>query len=282
MRIFTLLCLGAVLFAACQKKLPAPLPESDWRIVTIAPSTADNISALGLEKLVVGVSEWCSVEEFSALPRIGGLGSPSLERISELNPNMVLVQGRQDVLQKYCLQNDIFFKSFNTDSINAWRQEINWLGQALDCGIKADGVLNAFDKDLQDLAHNGDPIDCLLVVSRKSFQVADLLVAANASFLSELLSAAGGRNVLDEDDNYIFLQEELLPQLNPQIIFELHAAEGNASALGIWQDSFAGIDAVKDHAVHNIFREQALMPSSSMIETARLMAQIIQQRRLAQ
>lgn len=282
MRIFTLLCLGAVLFTACQKELPAPLPVSGWRIVTIAPSTADNISALGRGELVIGVSEWCAVEEFSELPRIGGLGSPSLERILELNPNMVLVQGRQDVLQKYCSQNNIFFKSFNTDSISDWRQEIEWLGQALQCTEQANHLLNSFDKSLDALGNSGEAVDCLLVVGRRNFQVADLLIAGKASFLSELLSAVGGRNVVNEESNYIFLQEELLPELNPKIIFELHAAEENASALDIWQDSFSGLDAVKGHEVHSLFRAQALMPSSKMIETARLMSQIIQQQKLVQ
>jgi iron complex transport system substrate-binding protein len=272
----TLLCLITLLFAACQKDAPATLVKEHWRVITIAPSTAANMQALGLSSAMVGVSEWCPVGTFQGLSRVGSLGAPSLERIAELNPNIVIVQGRQDVLEKYCQQNGVFFKSFTTDSLESWRQEINWLGDAFDCQDRAASLVKNFDEQLTKLNPNHLSKPCLLVASRKNFDVADLLVAARQSFLNELLVAAGGSNVVADDTDYVYLQVELLPELNPHIIFELHESEAATRSLTIWQKSFEDITAVGDNQVYSIFNPQALMPGPNMIETARIMSEIIQ------
>ena len=189
----------------------------------------------------------------------------------------MLVQGRQDVLQKYCAQNNIYFKSFTTDSLSEWRNEINWLGGAFKCKDRAITLLQNFKTELAKLKNTSPFVDCLLVVSRKNNDVANLLIAADNGFLSDLLQAVGGRNVVAGSDNYIYLQEELLLELNPQVIFELHEAEKAPMDLKAWQQSFSTVAAVKNAQVHNIFRPQALMPSYQMLETARLMSEIIQQ-----
>ena len=277
----TLLCLITLLFTTCQKDVPATLAKDGWRVITIAPSTAANMQALGLSGVMIGVSEWCPVDAFLDLPRIGGLGAPSLERISELNPNVVIVQGRQDILEKYCQQNGVFFKSFATDSLESWRQEIDWLGGAFDCQDAAVNLVQSFDEQLAKLNPNHLSKPCLLVASRKNFDVADLLVAAQQSFLNELLIAAGGINVVADDTDYVYLQEELLPELNPHIIFELHESEAATRALTIWQKSFASVDAVSDNQVYSIFEPQALMPGPNMIQTARIMSEIIQRQKPA-
>ena len=278
----TLLCLITLLFAACQKDVPATLVKENWRVITIAPSTAANMQALGLSNAIVGVSEWCPVDTFQDLPRVGGLGAPSLERIAELNPNVVIVQGRQDVLEKYCQQNGVFFKSFTTDSLESWRQEMDWLGAAFDCQDSAVNLVKKFDGQLTKLNPNNLSKPCLLVASRKNFDVADLLVAAQQSFLNELLAAAGGINVVTADTDYVYLQEELLPELNPHIIFELHESEAETRALTVWQKSFENITAVDDNQVYSIFNPQALMPGPNMIETARTMSEIIQRQKPVQ
>jgi iron complex transport system substrate-binding protein len=278
----TLLCLITLLFAACQKDVPATLVKGNWRVITIAPSTAANIQALGVSNIMVGVSEWCPVGDFRDLPRVGSLGAPSLERIAELNPNVVIVQGRHDVLEKYCQQNGVFFKSFSTDSIELWRKEISWLGNTFDCQDRATSLVQTFNKQLTKLNPQHLSKPCLLVASRKNFDVADLLVAARQSFLNELLVAAGGANVVADDTDYVYLQEELLPELNPHIIFELHESEAAANVITIWRTSFANINAVSNNQVYSIFNPQALMPGPNMIETARTMSEIIQRQKPVQ
>jgi iron complex transport system substrate-binding protein len=276
------LALITLLLFGCQKEVVVAFPSAKLRVVTIAPSTAANLSALGCGDSVVGVSEWCAVDEFSPLPRIGDLGSPSLERIAEIRPNVVLVQGRQDVLKKYCDQNSIFFKSFNTDSVSGWRNEVLWLGMHFNQKQRAAALVEQFDKDLADIPSSGLKPKCLMVLSRKNHQIADLLVAAQHSFLSELLVAAGGTNVITDKSDYVYLQEELLPQLNPQFIFELHFVDGEKSAVEDWLNNFSSLEAVRGRQVHNVFSPQALMPGPKMIETVRLLSEIIRQQKPVQ
>jgi iron complex transport system substrate-binding protein len=248
-------------------------------VITIAPSTAANIHALGAGDVIVGVSEWCPVGAFRDLPRVGGLGSPSLERIAELNPNVIIVQGRHDALEKYCQQKGVFFKSFATDSVGSWLQEVTWLGDAFDCQGRAANLVQEFNDQLAKLNPRHLSKPCLLVASRKNFDVADLLVAAQRSFLNDLLAAAGGVNAITDNTDYVYLQEELLLELNPHIIFELHESEAEISPLTIWQKAFGDIDAVANSQVYCIFTPQSLMPGPNMIETAQRMSEIIQRQK---
>ncbi|MDP6962755.1 MAG: ABC transporter substrate-binding protein [Planctomycetota bacterium] len=266
-----------VLLLNCQKTSHANFPTANWRIITIGPSTAANLYSLGLSDNIVAVSEWCSVPQFDELPRIGALGSPSLERIAELQPNVVLVQGRQDQLEQYCLQNQVFFHSFNTDTIQGWREEMSWLGSTFGLQQSAESIVDDFEEQLSQLNPGSKKATALLVLSRRAGAVSDLLVAAQGSFLSELLESVGGINVIRDQQDYIYLQEELLLELNPDLILELQQPNLNEDILKVWRNNFATVNAVRDGAVVNIFTPQSLMPGPEMLRTAQDISKLIQQ-----
>jgi ABC-type hemin transport system substrate-binding protein len=73
------------------------------RIVSLVPSLTEALFALGLGDRVVGVTDWCvhPQDRVAALPRVGGSKAPSIERILELRPDLVIANReenrRQDV-----------------------------------------------------------------------------------------------------------------------------------------------------------------------------------------
>jgi iron complex transport system substrate-binding protein len=67
------------------------------RIVSHVPSITEIIFALGLGERVVGVSDYCDYPEEATLkPSVGNYFDPSIEKIVELDPDLVLTDGHSE------------------------------------------------------------------------------------------------------------------------------------------------------------------------------------------
>jgi ABC-type Fe3+-hydroxamate transport system substrate-binding protein len=76
----------------------APPVAGPRRIVSLVPSLTEALFALGLGDRVVGVTDWCvqPAEAVERLPKVGGTKNPSLERIRELRPDLVLANREEN------------------------------------------------------------------------------------------------------------------------------------------------------------------------------------------
>ncbi|MGH0029103.1 MAG: helical backbone metal receptor [Myxococcota bacterium] len=68
------------------------------RIVSLVPSLSEALFALGLGDRVVGVTDWCvhPADRVAALPKVGGTKNPSIERILELRPQLVIANQEEN------------------------------------------------------------------------------------------------------------------------------------------------------------------------------------------
>jgi len=270
------------LVVACAKSadnetshVSASIPQ---RVVVIGPATAANIFALGVADLVVGVSDYNTLETMRDLPRVGGLFDPNHERITALQPDLVIIQGQAKSLQAFCQASAIEFRSFSTDTLAAWRLEMEWLADRLGGKQQLPAQLQRMEQGLAALRaaqeeKRGDraPARVLLVVSRRADEASGLIVAGNPSFLNELLVHAGGTNVFpDSSRDYFDLNEESLIRTAPEIILEF--GTDPSTALQIWRDAFPEVSAVREGRVKVITDPNALMPGPTMLQTAQAIA----------
>lgn len=68
------------------------------RIVSLVPSLTEALFALGMGPRLVGVTDWCvhPAAGVGGLPRVGGTKNPSLERIRELAPDLVIANREEN------------------------------------------------------------------------------------------------------------------------------------------------------------------------------------------
>ena len=241
------------------------------RIVVIGPSTLKNLLRLGAINRVVGVSDFCDAKEAAGIPRVGGLLEPNLERIASLAPDLLLTQGKCELVQDWCKNWGIKHIAMSTDSIAGWRKEISSLQEIL--GLKLRPLPLAWPKPAS------GKLKTLVVVSRAPGNPSSILAAGPKSFLSEILTKAGGVNALEEGGGdagqaYASIDGELLIALNPEVILDLAAAQG-VDVLREWQSTYPGLAAVKTRRVHLIQHPGALLPGPEMDRIAQLMAQAL-------
>lgn len=241
-------------------------------MVVLGPSTVENLFALGLGERVVAVDDYTVLPEAAGRPRVGGQFNPDFEAITALRADLVLTQGEFPALGRLGLP----VLSFKTDSWARWEEELTALGARFGAAAAATRLIEAKRGELAAVARAAHPVSCLLVVGRKPGEAAGLVVAGAASFLNELLAAAGGRNVFaDNPRNYFDLSEEALIRAAPAAIFEFRPGEPEAAAAearAAWQRSFPTLPAVRDGRIHVLTADFVLIPGPRMPEIARLLA----------
>ncbi len=275
-RLLRLIALAA-LVACGRESSPTTIAAAEQnRIVAIGPGTEASLYALGLGGRIAGVSDFCTVAEADAVPRVGGQANPNLERIAALAPSIVLVQGRHPLVEQWCEVSGVEFRAFATDSIAGWREEVAWLGARFGILAESGALVRRVDLELAALRpwDSSQTHRALLVVARRADEASGILAAGPNTFLSELLALAGGENVLrDAAQAYVDVNEESLVRLDPQVILEFWPDSAPPDPpLAIWRRSFPGLAAVRDGRVMTVTHRECLIPGPRMPEVARAIA----------
>lgn len=205
-----LLSLLAVMTIGCQEQFQpgtysddagrmVTIDEVPERIISFGPSITEILFALGLGDKVVGVSDFCDYPpEAQEIPSIGNAYSPSIEKLVELEPDLVFtVQQEQLNIELEAL--GISFLILNPEDIEGIFEDIELVGAVTGTGDEARELID----DMEDAI-----ADILAVVEGaptvKVFYIIDATdptlpwTAGPGSFIDALITMAGGENIAHE------------------------------------------------------------------------------------
>ena len=228
------LALAALLFGL--RRLDRP-PRSDEarprRIVSTNRHATEILFAIGAGPEVVGVCDFCvwppAVEE---LPRIGGLYDLSLDRVSELRPDLVVFQApakAHDESAKRLADLGIDSIAIPVATLGDSFVAIRLLGQRTGREEEAEGLVARLDRELLDvraLVSGRERRGVLVVFGRQGDELRGLTGVGPGTFLDELVATAGGTNVLaDASGPYPQISAEDVLARQPDVILEIHVGE---------------------------------------------------------
>jgi len=249
-----------------------PVPQ---RIVTIAPNSAEVICALGACDRIVGVSKFCTYpKELLDRPKVGGLSDPDLERIAALHPDLLVMRGRNDALERLCEDLHIPIYKDETDTLPGIEQCIRDLGERLELTEQAAKIIKEFHVRLEALRSRnvGKPKPrVLLTVSRQPDRLANVLTTGKGTFLDQMLDIAGGTNVFGHLDMiYPQVSPEGMLAQQPQVIIELMPDLKLTDALERqlreqWRQ-VGSMPAVTHNRIYILTDENCLIPSPRYVE----------------
>lgn len=225
-------------------------PVIPTRIVSLGASATEILFAVGAGDQVVARTDFCNFPpEASEIPSIGGFDGKtfSLESIIAYKPDfVVLFAGMHDhliaPLQKYEIQ---YFVSDAT-SIEKVLAEIAEIGKITGHEEKAIALVEEIQSSIENLS----------LISNKTvyWEVwnAPYMTIGGTSFINELITKAGGKNIFDDvEQAYPSVNEESIIARNPEVIFipsdSPVTAEDVKNRSG-WQD----ISAVKNNRIFKI------------------------------
>jgi iron complex transport system substrate-binding protein len=204
----------------------SPEFRTPQRIVTIAPNSAEIICALGACDRIVGVSKFCVYPaELVERATVGGLFDPDLEKIIALRPDLVVLRGRSESVERLCRDRGIAVYHDKTDTLAGVETCIKDLGRLLGCQKEADALARHFRGRIEQIrrrtADRPKP-RVLLTVSRRPDRLANPLTTGKGTFLDEMLEIAGGENVFGQTEMaYPQVSLESIFARRPDVIIEM-------------------------------------------------------------
>lgn len=188
-----LLALGLLGGASAQAEVPAR------RIVSLNPSLTRILVAIGAREALVGIDDFSARAEpaVAALPRVGGLYSPSLEAVVALAPDLVVLvpSVEQQAFRDRLAALDVTVVALAADpvSFGGVLAAIETLGRRTGHEEAARARIEAIDRTRRAVrrATAGRPHPRTVFVLQRE----PLFVVGRGSFLDEMIGLAGGENL---------------------------------------------------------------------------------------
>ncbi len=192
------------------------------RYVSLVPSLTESLFDLGVGDQVVGATKFCvhPAEGLTGVTRVGGTKDPSIERILGLAPSLVFAneeENRLEDVEALRSRGIAVHTSFPKDVADVPRMLVD-LGLAVGRGSSGARLAFAVEEALRDAAELsvGRPAVRFLVLIWRG----PWMGASQDTFLSSLLEAAGGSNVLSgKGPRYPELTGAEIARLDPDRVF---------------------------------------------------------------
>lgn len=192
------------------------LDEEPDRIVSMAPNVTEILFALGLEDAIVGVSEFSDYPEAALeIESIGGANGYDLEKIAGLEPDLVITNAQVEGLAETMAPLEIAVAGYYPQSYNETMDQILQIGVMTNRQEKALEVVTEMEARRAAVLKSVEGLEKPTVL----YEIwgDPLMVAGKGSFISELITMAGGIDVAGEAPPYSNFSLEDLVAADPDI-----------------------------------------------------------------
>ncbi len=250
------------------------------RIVSLAPSITESLFAIGAGFQVVGVTDYCNYPSEAKLkPHVGGMTTPSIETIAALRPDLILVsmEGnlREDFANLTALGVPVAVT--NPRSMEGIYGSLSMLGTLTGHADSAAHLIVGL-RDRQHAIVRSNPARApraLLLVSLQP-----LIAAGDRTFITELLTLAGARNVAAGlKMTYPTLNREAVVRDDPDVIFVMSDVLSTPDALEQMYPEWKRLSAVRNHRVHRIDADIVSRPGPRAVDGLQLLSSFIHRNR---
>jgi iron complex transport system substrate-binding protein len=226
------------------------------RVVSLAPNITEMICAIGGTTQLVGRSSACDYppDAVKTIPVIGDFGVPSLERLLAARPDVVIYTDLADLTLDPKLRriglNPVHIPCTRLNDIPP---AITRLGQHLQREPEANALAGQLARQIEAsrAAVPTSPPPRVLVLIWND----PLTAAGRNTFISDLVTLAGGRNIGDEiSRDYFQVSGEWVVDHDPEIIFCFFMAGKESVRQQILnRQGWSNVKAIRDGAVHDGF-----------------------------
>ena len=270
------LALAGILTAAPRDhQVAAPPVHPITRVISLVPNVTEMIFAIGEGQHVIAVSSYDTFPpEVKALPSVGALLDPNLERILSLKPDLVVTYGSQVDLAKQLEKAGIRVFPYRHAGLAGVTATVRELGATLNATSGAEKVAHSIETGLdgirQRVQGRGRPVT-LLVFGRERLSLRGIYASGGIGFLHDMLEAAGGTNVFgDVKTESVQASTEQIIARHPDVILETRATNGSFPAgdveteRHVWS-ALGSVPAVRNKRVHFLFDDRIVIPGPRLV-----------------
>jgi iron complex transport system substrate-binding protein len=253
---------------------PSPAPR---RLISLSPNITEMIYDMGAQDLLIADTQYCKFPpEARTKEKVGGWININFEKIVSLKPDLVLAL-------KFYGKNEAIFKNLNIPTVvlncdtieeilNAYDIIGKKIGREKAAKKAKDRLKKALDK-IQREAVKQKPLRVLFVIGHTQGSLQQIYGVGPKSFIDELISWAGGVNVLkDSPIPYPIVSKEELLKWDPDVIIDAMPKsevkpEQFEKETKVW-NQLSSLKAVQKGHVYCFNNEEYTVPGPTMLSLA--------------
>jgi len=243
------------------------------RIVSLAPANTEIVYSLGLFERLVGVTTFDDYPaQVKDVAKVGDFQTPNLEAIAAVKPDLILVTGG--------VQADIIGKLEGTGArvlvvdpktLDGVFSSIGSVAKVLGATAKGDEVVAKMKADLADISKR--------IASDKAKRVFveigwnPLFTAGKGTLLDDLITKAGGINVVAQND-YVGYSVEQLVRDQPEVYLGTKSSLGDP--LGVAErPGYSALKAIQAGSIYALDDNLVSRPGPRVVEGVLAIAKIL-------
>jgi iron complex transport system substrate-binding protein len=242
--------------------------QAPQRVVSLVPALTEMVVAMAATRQLAAVSSYDDAPEVQALPRVGALLDPDVERIISLRPDLVLVYGSQSDLITQLRRASISIFEYRHGGLPHIVNTIREMGKRLDIAPRAEALAKNIEAQIGLVRAKTARLKkprTMLVFGRERGTLRGIYVSGGQGFLHDMLEAAGGTNVFaDQKAESVQVSSELILTRAPDVILELQSTEmssagGRQLDIDSW-NALASVPAVRNKRVYILTGKHLVVP----------------------
>ncbi|MGE8202938.1 ABC transporter substrate-binding protein [Heyndrickxia sp. NPDC080065] len=253
------------------------------RIVSLLPSNTETAFALGLDKEIVGVSDFDNYpEQVKDREKIGGQEF-NIEKIISLKPDIVLAtasnaHNSKDGLKQLENANIKVIVVNDASSFDDVYKSIELIGEATGTKEKAQEIVDGMKSKVADIKAKAEGI------SKENQQKVWIEVSApptiyttgKGTFMGEMLDTLGAKNIAGDKEGWIQFSEEAVVKANPDVMILTYGYYDKDAVNNVYKrKSWKEVAAIKNKRVYNVDSDKVSRSGPRLAEGLEEMAKAI-------
>lgn len=247
------------------------VPQKELKLISTAADITEILDGLGCsEKIVLADTYSAGIGMINSEVCTMDYLNPDVEAIAALAPDCVFVSGSSTdgTVDPYAALSDLGIKVIyipTAESINGIKDNIMSIASEIAAETKADEMNNAIDEAVKSAKRNAEGKEQATVY----FEISAapwLYTFGNGTFLDEIITICGGKNIYSETSGWISNTEESVLEANPQIIITNVMYDGYDYNEIYSRPGWETVDAVKNSKVYSIDANASSRGSQNIVK----------------
>lgn len=254
------------------------VPERPQRVVSLAPSITEVVYALGRQELLKGTTQYSDDPPAAKqLPRVGSYVRLDIEKIVALKPDLCLAIKDGNPRHAVTRLEELGIPVYVVDPRNLAGiiEMITGLGEVLSAAEAAARITTEMRSRAERVAARLGPAPGR---PRVFFQIdaSPIVSAGRGTFIDELITLAGGRNLANGAEGYPRFGWEEVLRFDPEVAIVASMAGGfSVSELKAGWQKWPTLTAVKNQRLHVIDASLVDRPTPRLLDGLEAFARII-------
>lgn len=257
------------------------LEEKPEKIVSLLPSTTEMLFALGLDKEIVGVSDYDNYPEAVSKKEKVGAQDLNAEKIIALQPDVAFLQeyhaqNHGEIIKQFEAAGIKVFIVGSQNSFDQVYKAIRTVGKATGTLDKADSIIADMDAKVKAIKEKAKAVKDKKQVWIEVSPQPDIYTTGKGTFMNEMLEMIGASNVAASEEGWVKMDEEKIVSSNPDVIITTYGYYvDNPAEQVLNRSGWKEVKAVQSNQVFDVNSDMVTRPGPRLADGVEELGKLI-------